>query len=59
MKMIALLANYELSSYLDDNKKRKYIFVLTETIQHIRGVIHSFSIMEMKRLANYPLFENF
>ena len=49
----------ELSNYLGDADRRKYIFVLSESIQHIRGVIHSFNLMEMKRLSGYPLFENF
>ena len=46
----------ELSNYLGDTDKRKYLFVLSESIQEARGAIHSFAIMELKRKANWPLF---
>lgn len=47
----------ELSNYLGDTNKRKYLFVLSESIQEARGAVHSFAIMELKRKANWPLFK--
>lgn len=49
----------DMLAFLGDADKRKYIFVMSESTQHIRAVIHSFSIMDLKRQAGYPLFENY
>ena len=46
-------------TFLGDSDKRKYIFVMTETANKLRGAIHSFGILELKRLAGYPLFEGY
>lgn len=49
----------DMLTYLGDADKRKYIFVMSESAQQIRGVMHSFAIMDLKRQAGYPLFENY
>ena len=48
----------ELEKYIGGFDKRKYLFVLSENETTQLGVIHSFNLMEMKRLANWPLFEH-
>ena len=49
----------ELTAYIGNADNRKYIFVLSESVKHSRGVIHSFALMELKRNAGYPLHELF
>ena len=48
----------ELSQYIGGADRRKYVFVMAESVENIRGVMHTFDIMELKRNAGYPLFEN-
>lgn len=48
----------QLLDFVGDADKRKYIFVLSESIQYLRGVMHSFALMDIKRQAGYPLFED-
>lgn len=36
---------------------QKYIFVLSESALHFAGTKHSVGLMEIKRLAGYPIFE--
>jgi hypothetical protein len=58
--VLSQVANVEeLAQYLGAGDSRKYVFVMAESIQNIRGVMHSFAIMELKRKAGYPLFEQF
>ncbi|CAB4129703.1 hypothetical protein UFOVP116_87 [uncultured Caudovirales phage] len=47
----------QLDDFLGDFTKNKYVFVLSETADQQRGTMHSINIMELKRLANWPLFE--
>ena len=49
----------ELSKYLGDHNSSRYVFVLSENTQEFKGVLHSFSLMELKRNAGYPLQELF
>lgn len=46
-------------AYLGSADKRKYIFVMTESMKRLRGVIQSFAIADLKRRAGYPLFEEY
>lgn len=48
----------DLLTYMGGPDKKKYVFVLSETAEKQRGIIHSFGIMEIKRLANWPLFDH-
>jgi hypothetical protein len=47
----------ELTSYLGGLDRQRYIFVLSESLLESRGIFTTFAIMEIKRKANYPLFE--
>jgi hypothetical protein len=47
----------ELEQFIGDASYRKYIFVLSESLNEQRGVITSVAIMEIKRKSNWPLFE--
>lgn len=49
----------DFAQYVGDVNYNKYIFVLSENLTNQRGLIHSFNIMEIKRLSLYPLFEQF
>lgn len=48
----------ELSSYIGGPEKRRYVFVLSETLVFQKGMTHTFSLMEIKRLAKWPLFDH-
>jgi hypothetical protein len=50
----------QLDKFIGDHNSKKYIFVLSEDIPHQRGIITTFSIMELKRKSSWPLplFEN-
>jgi hypothetical protein len=48
----------ELNNYLGGADMRKYIFVLSESITESRNISHTFAIMEIKRKANWPLFDH-
>ena len=51
----------DLEQYLgdSDSSKHRFVFVMTESEQSIRGTIHSVAIMELKRNSGYPLIEMF
>jgi len=49
----------ELGSYFGDIDKQKYVYVLSENVEITDGLKHSIAIMEIKRNALYPLFEEF
>lgn len=48
----------ELEQFIGDANHMKYVFVLSESLNEQRGIITSFGIMEIKRMANWPLFEH-
>jgi len=48
----------ELSTYIGDASKKRYIFVLSEGLLESREAITTFAIFEMKRLSNWPIFEH-
>lgn len=48
----------DMIKYIGGPDKKKYVFVLSETLEKQRGIMHSFGIMEIKRLANWPLFDH-
>jgi len=47
----------ELANYIGGPEKKKFVFVLSESDEIQRGIMHSFNLMEIKRLANWPVFE--
>jgi len=49
----------ELMSYFGDVDKQKYVYVLSENVEVADGLKHAVNIMELKRVALYPLFEVF
>lgn len=49
----------DLKKYFGDSTKQRFIFVMSESIETIRGTIHSVALMELKRNAGYPLSEIF
>ena len=48
----------DLAQFIGDKDKRKYIFVLSETKENQQGLVHKFALMEIKRLAKWPLFDH-
>jgi hypothetical protein len=48
----------ELNTYIGDESKRRYIFVLSESKPAQGGVITTFAIFEIKRLSKWPIFEH-
>jgi hypothetical protein len=52
----------DLKKYFGDSASRRFVFVMSESIGAMRGLIHSVALMELKRQAGYPLneiFENY
>lgn len=52
----------ELTQYIGDHTKQKYVFVLSESKTHYVGTRHAVGLMELKRRSGYPLqqlFEQF
>lgn len=48
----------QLDQYLGDQNKSKYVFVLSETLLLSRAMHTTFGLMEIKRLAGWPLFKH-
>jgi mannose/fructose/N-acetylgalactosamine-specific phosphotransferase system component IIB len=44
--------------YMGDSNMQKYIFVLSETFEQVRGLIHYTGILDIKRRCGYPIFEH-
>ena len=58
--VLSAIANKEeMSEYIGGPDEWRYIFVLSEDTKHLGGVNHSFALMELKRRAGYPLFEEY
>ena len=52
----------DLTQYIGDYTKQKYVFVLSESKTHYVGTRHAVGLMELKRQSGYPLqqlFEQF
>ena len=48
----------KLNNFIGDASSSRYVFVLSESVKHQRGIQHAITIIELKRMSGYPLFEN-